>query len=160
MSPERSIRCLPQALSADACSLHAGVDRAVVTAEIDFDPAGEPQRSTFYRATIHSRRDLTYPEVDAFLDGGTLGDDRLERMISDARDLSALVRARRRDRGGLELDTGERRVVLNDRGIERIEIERQTTSHRIIEDCMVAANEAVARHLLARTQPGILPRPR
>lgn len=146
---------LPSTLSAGACSVHAGADRAVVTAEIDFDPDARVTGTRFYRSLVHSRRDLTYDEVDAHLGGATFDDSDLEAAIDRARTLAAAIRKRRLSRGALALETGEVRFRFDDDGIAGVERETQTESHQIIEEFMVAANEAVARHLLDRGQPGI-----
>jgi ribonuclease R len=146
---------LPADLSADACSLRAGVDRGVVTAEMDISAEGVVIGARFYRALIHSDRDLTYPEVDAYFDGRPLGDPRLERVIDTARAAAALLREVRMARGALEIDSGESRFVFDEHGVADVHVETQTESHRLIEEFMIAANEAVARHLERRGQPAI-----
>lgn len=142
---------LPPRLSNDVCSLRPGEDRAAVTVEMAVAPDGEVRRSRFFRSTIHSRRRLTYPEVDRLFAGGSLGDAELEADITLAREAADRLRARRRGRGGLEIESAEPQFTFGEDGrIASIDLEEQTASHRLVEDCMVAANEAVARHLIAR----------
>ena len=146
---------LPEALSAGACSLHAGVNRPVVTVEIDFDAGGRPRERRFYRAMVHSRRDLTYPAIDQHLAGAPLGDVDLERSVSAAHELAEALNARRVARGALEIAGAEPRFAFDAHGVTGVVIETQTASHRVVEECMIAANEAVAAHLLARGRRGI-----
>jgi ribonuclease R len=146
---------LPRELSAGACSLYAGVDRPVVTAQIDLAADGEPISATFYRALIHSRRDLTYEDIDRHFDGKSLGADDVEDSISAARELARALRARRMARGALEIESAEPRFHFDENGVAAVEMETQSESHQLIEECMIAANEAVARQLLARKAPGI-----
>ncbi len=147
---------LPRRLSNDICSLRPGEDRAAVTAELAISPDGEVRRSSFFRSTIHSRRRLTYPEVDRLFAGGTLDDQELEADIALAREAAERLRARRRSRGALEIEGAEPSFTFTDEGrVAGIELEIQTASHRLIEDCMIAANEAVAQHLLARGHAGV-----
>ncbi|MEW6581566.1 MAG: RNB domain-containing ribonuclease, partial [Actinomycetota bacterium] len=140
---------LPPRLSNDLCSLRPGVDRLAVTAEMLFGPDGEMRESRFYRATIRSEGRLTYPEVDAHLAGASLGDAALEGSLAVARRLAGWLRARRMRRGALDIATAEPVVTFDGDRVARISLEHQTESHQIIEECMIAANEAVARYLIA-----------
>ena len=146
---------LPAELSAGACSLHAGVDRPVVTAQIDVAADGQFTSAAFYRALIHSRRDFTYADIDRHFDGAPLELPDLEAGIAAARELARALRARRVARGALEIESVEPRFRFDEGGVSSVELETQTESHQLIEECMIAANEAVARQLLARELPGI-----
>jgi len=142
---------LPPQLSNDVCSLRPGEDRSAVTAELVVRPDGEIPVARFFRSTIHSRRRLTYPDVDRLFAGGSLDDPTLEADLAVAREAAERIRARRRSKGALEIDSAEPQFRFDDDGrIAALELETQTDSHRLIEDCMIAANEAVARHLLAK----------
>jgi ribonuclease R len=144
---------LPARLSSDLCSLRPGVARRAVTAEMLVDGDGEVVESRFYRSVIRSERRLTYPEVDAHIAGAPLGHAGMEATVAAAREVSRRLRRRRMGRGALEIASGEPQFELADDRVAGVHIEEQTESHRLVEDCMIAANEAVARYLIQRTRP-------
>jgi ribonuclease R len=146
---------LPPRLSGDLCSLRPGVPRRVITAELVIGLDGEVLESRFYRAAIRSEGRLTYPQVDAHFAGATIGPPGLEATIAAAREASRRLRRRRMGRGALDIGSGEAQFRLGPARVEGVEIEHQTEAHQLIEDCMVAANEAVARYLIARKAPGV-----
>ncbi len=141
---------LPPRLSNDVCSLRPGDDRKVVTAEMLISSDGLVTESRFYRALIHSRRRLTYPDVDALFAGGSLDDPALEDDLTIVRDLAKRLRERRMARGALGIETGEPSFTFDGDRLVGVEIEGQTESHSLVEECMIAANEAVARYMLDR----------
>ncbi|MBM3665377.1 MAG: RNB domain-containing ribonuclease, partial [Actinobacteria bacterium] len=101
-------------------------------------------------------RRLTYPEVDAFLEGAAgLGDPAMEAGVRLAMELARRLRARRMRRGALDIVTGEPRFRFDGDRIVSVEMETQTESHSLIEECMIAANEAVARFLIAKRVPAL-----
>jgi len=146
---------LPSRLSSDLCSLRPGVNRRVVTAELVIGPDGAVRESHFYRAVIRSERRLTYPEVDAHVAGASLGRAGLEATIAAARMASGRLRARRMERGALDIGSGEPVFDLGTTAVEGVHIEHQTAAHQLVEDCMVAANEAVAQYLIQRHSPAV-----
>jgi ribonuclease R len=146
---------LPARLSNDVCSLRPGVARKVVTVEMRVGPDGEVHDARFSRSLVRSERRLTYPEVDAYFGGGSLGDPGLEEDLLVLRDVAARLRARRRRRGALEIGGGEPRFRFRDGQVVDVELETQTEAHSLIEECMIAANEAVARYLIARGVPAV-----
>lgn len=148
--PGMVVPMLPQRLSSDLCSLRPEADRATLTVELVIGPDGRPREERFYRALIRSRRRIGYPEVDDFLAGGSMGDEALERDIARAAGLAAVLRERRLERGALEVQGGEPTIGLAGDRVASIEIEGQTPAHSLVEECMIAANEAVARFLIAR----------
>lgn len=141
---------LPPRLSNDVCSLRPGEDRKVVTVELRVAQDGAVSDTRFQRSLIHSRRRLTYPDVDAFFAGGSLGDASLEDDLGIARDLAARLRARRVARGALTIETGEPSFTFAGDRVVGVEVEGQTEAHGLVEECMIAANEAVARYMLDR----------
>ena len=145
--PGRVVPMLPESLSADACSLRAGVDRPAVTAELVVTPEGAVGRTRFYRSLIRSRRDLTYEDAAAALAGAP------SPTLAAAAEASRRLRAQRRRRGALEIASGEPRFAVEGGRVAAMAIHRAGPAHAVIEDCMIAANEAVARHLL-RTGSG------
>lgn len=152
--PGTVVPMLPHRLSSDLCSLLPGQQRDAVTAELLVAPDGEIIERRFRRSTILSRQRLTYPEVDGVLAGGSAAPE-IDGSVRLAAELAERLRARRERRGALVVSTGEPRFVLGDGRVERVELETQTPSHSLVEQCMVAANEAVAEHLLARSTPTV-----
>lgn len=146
---------LPQVLSNDVCSLRPGADRKVVTVEMLVDATGAVAETRFQRATIHSRRRLTYPEVDRLFAGGTLGDGALEADLHLLRTLAARLRGRRMTRGALGIETAEPMFRFDGDRLTGVAMEGQTVAHGLVEECMIAANEAVARYMIARGRPTI-----
>ena len=146
---------LPARLSSDLCSLRPGVPRRVISVEMTVTPGGEVRDARFYRATIASERRLTYPEVDAHFDGARLGATGLGNTLAAARVAAERLRARRTARGALEIGSGEPVWALGSDRVEGVRIEHQTPAHRLVEDCMIAANEAVAQYLIGRKTPAV-----
>jgi ribonuclease R len=146
---------LPEILSSDVCSLRPGADRKVVTVEMLVGADGEVTETSFGRSLIHSRRRLTYPEVDRLFAGGSMGDAPLEVDLATARTLAARLRERRMVRGALGIETGEPSFRFHDDRVVAVEVEGQTEAHSLVEECMIAANEAVARYMIARGRPTI-----
>lgn len=149
---------LPQVLSNDICSLRPGADRKVVSAEMLVDAAGEVTATRFARSTILSRRRLTYPEVDRLFAGGSLGDAALEADLDLLRTLAARLRSRRMARGALGIQTAEPAFRFEGERLVGVKMEGQTEAHSLVEECMIAANEAVARYMIARGRPTIFRR--
>jgi len=147
---------LPEILSNDVCSLRPGEDRKALTAHMLVMPDGSVTAEGFHRSLIRSDRRLTYPEVDAFLEGRAgLGDAVMEGDVRLAMELARRLRARRMRRGALDIVTSEPRFRFDGDRVESVEMETQTDSHSLIEECMIAANEAVARFLIAKHVPAI-----
>lgn len=147
--PGSCLPMLPEALSNGICSLNPLVDRLVMVAELDFDARGHRHGARFYAGIIHSRARLTYTEVARIL----LDRDReartahapLVEMLEVMRELAELRIARRHERGSLDFDLPEAEIVLGLRGRpEQIVRTERNLSHRLIEEFMLAANEAVA----------------
>lgn len=153
---DRVIPMLPERLSGDVCSLRQGVERLAVSAFLTVDAAGAVHAQRFERTRIRSRRRLSYEEVQEMLDGNrTLGDG-VDEALRTLDDLARGLRRRREERGALDLDLPEARVILDDDGIP-LDVQKveRLESHRLIEDWMVAANEAVARACEARGLPAL-----
>ena len=152
--PDRVIPMLPEIVSNNLASLQPGRVRYARTCWIEFSADGIPVHTDVERTAIRSCRRFTYEEVDQFLaDPGTpevemTGEVRtlLERM----RDLSRILRRRRKNRGALELDMPDVKVDLDRDGrVAGAHVVANTESHQIIEEFMLSANEAVAERLSA-----------
>ncbi len=145
--PERVVPMLPEALSNGLCSLQPGVDRLAMICELRIARQGGLAAWQFYEGVIHSRARLTYAEVGEALEtGGRRALDsalvpHLERLHGVYR---ALRRAREK-RGAIDLETVETRILFDaQRKIESIAPVRRNDAHRLIEECMLAANVAAA----------------
>lgn len=150
--PGYCIPMLPEALSNEICSLKPGVDRLVMVAELLFNQKGERQKSSFYPGVIRSRARMTYHEVQDYLnrDDGTLSShtDEHIRQLGPMLTLSAQLTRLRMQRGSLDFEIPEPEVVLDSNGRpETFQCSDRLDSQRIIEEFMLAANEAVAGFL-------------
>ncbi len=155
--PGRAVPMLPEALSNGICSLNPDVERLAMTAEILFDAQGARLESSFYPAVIRSRARLTYTEVWEVLknDGESPAiDEELRGGLRLMRSLAERLTAMRRTRGSLDFDLPEAEIILDLRGKpENIVRAERNAAHRLIEEFMLAANEAVAAFLSARETP-------
>ena len=150
--PDRVIPMLPESISNGLCSLRPHEDRLCLGCELIVTESGRIHRSRFFEGVIRSRARLTYTEVSQALEGdgaqvrGRLGV--AVPMLDSLRDAYAALRRARDERGAIDLDLIEARVVLGPDGrVERFEPVERNVAHRIIEECMVAANVAAARLL-------------
>jgi len=152
--PDRVIPMLPERLSNGVCSLNPGVDRLTHSAFIHFDKHGNAKSARFARSVIRSAHRLTYKQAYAILTAAP--GDQLGERLHLAWELAALLRQRRFEHGALDLDFPEVKVWVDKDGhpakLERVENDK---SHQLVEEFMLAANEAVARELKKRAVPTI-----
>jgi ribonuclease R len=154
--PGRVEPMLPERLSADLCSLRPDVDRACVTVELPFDSELRPGEATFYRSLIRSRARLTYSRAEAIL----AGRERIGEDVTDALRLAERValdlRRRRFERGALTIEAGETEFAFDgEGGVADAWIQREPHAHALVEELMIAANEAVARFLAGRRRQAL-----
>jgi ribonuclease R len=148
----------PEALSNGLCSLNPGVPRLAMVVETAFSAQGTPGESRYYPAVIESKARLTYSQVNRAL----LLADPEERtaiapvlpMLETAEKLARAINARRLERGSLNFDLPEPEVLFNLQG-EAVDIRPRVRhfGHQIVEEFMIAANEAVARLLTEHGAP-------
>lgn len=158
--PERAIHMLPEALAAGACSLVPNKDRLTMTAILDFDEQGSPAAARFTESVIRSDRRMTYTQIKRIL---VDGDEALrrdhEQLLPRFELMGELARkliARRAERGGLDFDLPEPIIKLDEHGVvEDIVPSQRNVAHRIIEEFMIAANEAVAQYLHDEGEPAM-----
>jgi ribonuclease R len=152
--PDRVIPMLPERLSNGVCSLNPGVDRLTHSVFIHFDKNGAAKSARFVRSVIRSAHRLTYKQAYAILTSPPR--DRLGERLHLAWEFAALLRRRRFEHGALDLDFPEVKVWVDKNGrpvrLERVENDE---SHQLIEEFMLAANEAVARQLKKRAIPTV-----
>ncbi|MHC1696732.1 MAG: ribonuclease R [Geobacteraceae bacterium] len=150
--PDRCIPMLPEKLSNGICSLNPREDRLAMTAELLFDATGEARESRFYPSVIRSDERLTYTEVKEILaDENPETMQRYATLCNDLRTMEVLagrLGEKRRQRGSIDFDLPEPEIILDLQGRpESIGIAERNLAHRLIEEFMLAANEAVASHL-------------
>lgn len=150
--PGFALHMLPPKLATGICSLRPNEQRLTISALIRFDRKGRRKGFDFQRSIISSRRRFTYQEVEKIV----VGRDREARkaageaagILDGMNELAAILRERRFRRGALELELPETRIHFDREGkIDRIEIEGEETAHNLIEEFMLAANEAAADYL-------------
>lgn len=155
--PDRVVPMLPEELSNHLCSLRPNVDRLAFVAEIQLDGTGLVLRSRFYKAVIRSHARLTYTHVARALDGET---DELTKPLLPAilrlYKVAQLFLARRLKRGAIDLDIPESEVIFDQDGFPVDVVRRERNdAHRLIEDLMLAANEAVAAYFVSHGLPTV-----
>jgi len=151
--PDRVVPMLPEELSNGLCSLNPHVDRLTMAVRIRYDATGKQRATQVYDAVIHSHARLTYTQAAAWIENGdagaihgTLGDDVVRNMLTDARRLLTMLEKNRENRGALGLDLPEVRPVVRDDVIQTLEVSERNVAHRLIEELMLAANVAVAKY--------------
>lgn len=148
--PQRVIPMLPEKLSNGLCSLNPKVDRLCMVCEMRVTPDGEVTKSRFYEGVMRSQARLTYEEVAEILDQPD-GERARERapLVGHLQALNDVFEAlfnARSQRGAIDFESNETRIVFSDeRKIERIVPVQRNRAHRLIEECMVAANVQAAR---------------
>jgi ribonuclease R len=172
---------LPERLSNDLCSLRPHEERRTVSAVLTLDRHGETVKSEFHRSLIRSRARLTYTAVGDFLEGreggrraaqaspspsspskessSSVSSDitpEVGRMLHVAHRAAQLLQARRVRRGSLDFDLPDADVILGEEGdVVAILKAARNEAHRLIEEFMLAANEAVAKHLVFVPTPAV-----
>ena len=156
--PDRAIPMLPEALSNGICSLNPNEDRLTKTACMEFDAKGRVMRSRFFNSVIRSQERMTYTNVRRILvdrDSEVL--ERYKDLADEfelMEELALLIYAQRKARGNLDFDLPEAEIILDLQGVpENIVRAERNIAHRIIEEFMIAANEAVARQLTEKNLP-------
>ena len=158
--PDRVIPMLPESISNGLCSLRPHEDRLCLGCELIVTSSGRVHRSRFFEGVIRSRARLTYTEVSGVLERG---DAQMRERLADSvpmlellGEAYAALRRARDERGAIDFDMPETRVVLGpDARVERLEPAQRNVAHRIIEECMVAANVAAARLLERHRLPAL-----
>ena len=158
--PRRVIPMLPEPLSNGLCSLNADVDRLCMVCDMAIGARGEIGRYRFYPAVMRSRARLTYTSVAAALaDPRSEAGVKLKRLLPRLQLLNELFRAllkAREERGAIDFETIETQFVFDAEGrVARIDRVERNDAHRIIEECMLAANVSASDFLSRRKQPAL-----
>jgi ribonuclease R len=154
--PRRVIPMLPEKLSNGLCSLNPQVDRLAMVCEMALTPKGEVARFEFYAAAIRSHARLTYTEVWDMLSGGrpARGREALLPHLETLYEMFKRLAEERRRRGAIDFETVETRMLFDVHGkIEKIVAEQRNDAHRLIEECMLAANVCAGSFLSERAHP-------
>ena len=156
--PDRCIPMLPERLSNGICSLNPHLDRLTMTAEMLFDRNGIMQESTFYPSIIKSAARLTYTIVKQIIvdEDAELADKfrPVSPMLREMKELALILMAMRKKRGSIDFDLPEPEIIIGLTGLtEGIIRAERNLAHQLIEEFMLAANEAVSRHITARGIP-------
>lgn len=162
--PERVVPMLPEELSNGLCSLNPHVDRLAMVCEMSLSKSGELVDYQFYEAVIHSHARLTYNKVSYMLEqpkgseGKSLREEYKE-VLPHLKQLYALYQvllAARHERGAIDFETQETRIVFGEgRKIAEIRPTQRNDAHKLIEECMLAANVATARFMLDHSMPSL-----
>lgn len=158
--PGRVIPMLPEELSNGLCSLMPNVDRLSMVCEMSIDPTGRIMRHRFYEAVIQSHARLTYKQVHAAMEKK----DKVTRerhanllpQLTALYDLFHALQKARYKRGAIDFDMPETKIIFGrDRKIEKIVPYERFDSHRVIEECMLAANISTAHFLQKNEMPSL-----
>ncbi|MFL5247116.1 MAG: ribonuclease R [Myxococcales bacterium] len=155
--PGTVLPMLPERLSNGICSLNPDVDRLCMVCDLALDGEGRALHADIYEAVMRSHARLTYTQVASALDGPASGE--LRDLLPDlqiARELSRKLTQKRRERGSIDFDLPEAKIILSDDGtVSEIVRRPRNDAHRLVEELMLAANEAVARFFDARGFPTV-----
>jgi len=155
--PDRVVPMLPEAISNELCSLKPDVPRLTMVCDMKVSPSGRVTGFEFYQAVIRSHQRLTYTRVQEFLDTGALDVPLDVRQSLTALDqVYRAFRTAREARGGLDFDTHESRLELDENGhVAAIHPERRVEANKLIEEAMIAANVCAAEFLEKAGAPAL-----
>ncbi|MBU3825318.1 MAG: ribonuclease R, partial [Candidatus Oceanisphaera merdipullorum] len=149
--PAQVIPMLPEVLSNGLCSLNPQVDRLCMVAEMSISASGKLSDFKFYEAVMNSHARLTYNKVAAIIEGDEELRDRYAPLVPHLEALNTMYHAMkhaRHQRGAVEFESEETQFIFNaQRKIESIVPVVRNDAHKIIEECMIAANVAAARFI-------------
>ncbi len=152
--PDRAVPMLPEQLSNGICSLNPREDRLVMSVLLELDHHGEITDAEFAPGVIRSVERMTYTAVNQVIEGDPVGSSRyaaLADRFREMRDLALILNARRTRRGSMDFDLPERVLTFDAEGqTTGIVRSERNIAHRLIEEFMLAANQAVANYLELR----------
>lgn len=140
---EGVVHMLPEALSADLCSLRPDIDRLAMTALMDIDQKGKVKSYDVFPSVIRSDKRFTYEDVQEILDGKAKG--QFGKKVQLLNKLAEILFRNRSDKGSIDFDIPEPVFSIGKGGIpHEIRPSERKQSHRIVEECMLIANQTVA----------------
>jgi ribonuclease R len=154
--PDRVVPMLPERISNELCSLKEGEPRAALAVRMVIGADGRKRSHSFHRVLMRSAAKLSYQQAQAAIDGQP--DDKagplLEPILRPLWEAYETMAKARDQRGPLDLDLPERKIVLDEKGmVKDIRIPERLDAHRLIEEMMIAANVAAAETLQAKNMP-------
>jgi ribonuclease R len=158
--PRRVIPMLPEALSNGLCSLNPHVDRLCMICDMLIDQHGKVISYKFYPSVMESKARMTYTNVSILLNETSPElTEKYEAIIPHIKNLESVYKIltkQRHARGAIEFASSETIMIFNDQGkIDRIEPVIRNEAHRIIEECMLAANVCAANFLIEHEHPAL-----
>ena len=157
--PDRVVPMLPHALSSNICSLVEAQERLTQSVVLDLDARGVVKKVTYHDGVIKSRAKMSYQQVQKIVDGDPALRGRFAALVplfERMDELAKLMRKRRYERGSLDFDLPEPKLVLDAAGeMTAIVASERLDSMRVIEEFMLAANEAVAARLSDAGMPAL-----
>jgi len=156
--PDRVLPMLPEILSNGLCSLNPRVDRLALCCEMVIDRSGTVTRSRFFEGVMRSAARLTYVDVARYLEGAESSPETraVEAELRCLHDVYRALDRKRRRRGAIDFDLPQAKIELDDRGqVVDVHVDDRLVSHRIIEECMIAANVEAARKMQKGRIPGL-----
>ena len=154
--PDRVVPMLPERISNDLCSLRENESRACVAVRMVFDKDGRKLKHRFFRALMRSAASLTYEQTQAAIDGRTdeVTGPLLDKVLRPLWGAYASLALARTERGPLDLDLPERKILVDDKGkVRGVTSPPRLDAHRLIEEFMISANVAAAETLEAKRSP-------
>ena len=152
--PRRVIPMLPEKLSNGICSLNPDVDRLCMVCEMVVTYAGNIKEYKFYPAVIRSHARLTYNQVWDWLQSN--GDYPYKEQLGTLHKLFQVLNSKRQQRGAMEFESTETQMIFDDNGkIDKIVPVVRNDAHKLIEECMLAANVCAAEYLIANKHAGL-----
>ena len=150
---DRVIPMIPHRLSNGICSLNPQVDRLTLSCEMIIDQAGQVVKHEIFQSVINTTERMTYTDVYNILENADDNPELMERyknivpMFNDMKDLAQILRNKRMNRGAIDFDFKESKVLVDEDGWPTdVVIRERTVAERLIEEFMLAANETVAEH--------------
>ncbi|MCY8177880.1 ribonuclease R [Bacillus paralicheniformis] len=148
---DRVIPMIPHRLSNGICSLNPKVDRLTLSCEMLINPQGQVVEHEIFQSVIKTTERMTYSDVNKIL---VDDDEELKRkyealvpMFKDMEDLAAILRGKRMERGAVDFDFKEAKVLVDEEGKAKdVVLRERSTAEKLIEEFMLVANETVAEH--------------
>jgi ribonuclease R len=156
--PDSTLHMLPEILSCELCSLRPGEDKLCLSVLLEIDRNGEIVESTIHPSVIRSQARLTYDTVFRFFCGESQASSELApfaEMLNTMRITARRMKEGRMKRGGLDFDFPQIKWIIGENNRTEPGIFRSNEAHAIIEEFMVAANQAAAEYLVSRSLPCI-----
>jgi ribonuclease R len=158
--PDRVIPMLPEILSNGLCSLNPHEDRLCMVCDMAISHDGEIVKSTFFSGLMNSHARFTYTDVAAMLSGNRALRSKHRALLPHVEELHSLYKAFRRareDRSAIDFETQESKIVFGEgKKIDRIVPVVRNDAHKLIEECMLAANTSAAKYLEKNKLPHLV----